>query len=155
MKISSILAVFLSFFSLCFAQNYSWQEKDMISDSLIKQMNIVKVSVDEILKLKGDLTPFQRNELVYYVLEKDDACEKITCILVKEFLQKKMSKDDERLNDQLSLVQKIIHIAYQLKLNIDLLLVHDMETYIDDLKKLMAPKRSYHRDYNYYRYRDQ
>ena len=153
MKISSYLAIFLSFVSLCFAQ-YSWQEKDMISDSLTKQLDIVKQSVGEILKMKGDLTPFQKNELVHYVLQKDDACEEITNILVRDFLQKKTTSDDVNLNEMLALVQKIIQLAYQLKLNVDELLVNNMESYMDDLKKLMAPKRSYHREYNYYRYRD-
>jgi len=154
MKISFYFAVFLSFFSLCISQNYTFHERDMISDNLIKQINVIKVSVDEILKKKDVLSPEERNEFIHFVLEKDQACENITSILIKEFLQKKMLSDDENLSEKLSLVQKIIHLSYQLKINVNQIYVHDMETYIDDLKKLMAPKRYYQRDYNYYRYRD-
>ena len=148
-----IFLIFSIFILVSFIEAKNYEQQDTICNRVEKQIQIIENCIDQMIKKKNDITVEGHNEFIHWVLQKDEACEQITKIYIQGFLQKSTNSDDEHLNEKLTLAQKMIEKAYQIKLHADKTLVEEMKGIFADWKQITADNKYYKRDYRYYRYK--
>lgn len=127
------LFVFVCF---CFVNSYC----DQITGKEVpfSQLNIIAKALDQNFE---DLQSEQENgqKFVAMIFQKMNLCERISNIMLHDFLENGLSSNDTRLDDKLQSIHKIIKICYQIQQKSDRNLIYQLKEEIKTLKMLIIP----------------
>ncbi len=107
----------------------------LVFGQLQEDVQTIAKAVDEISHNKMN-SPEMKNQLVRWVLNKDDYANQIATKMSEYFLQQRIKENDPDLSDKLISVHKILVLSMKAKQTVDMRIVNDLKDELTHFKQI-------------------